>query len=222
MKKIYTLIAVLFLFAVTQVNAQTRFGVNAGLNYSTWKGDAVGSLNDLFEFSNGMINTQPKAGLFAGGFAEMPLGAGISIQPGVYYSQKGYSMRGEIGGDKIDFLNAGARADLTSHYIDIPVVFKAEVAKGLQVFAGPQLSYLVKSNLKMDAGLLGISLFKTNIDVTDNFNKADWGITGGVGYSFDNGFSINAAYDHGLSRVDKNSTFESFNRNFKVGVGFRF
>jgi hypothetical protein len=222
MKKFYAVAAILLVAAFTKINAQVKYGINAGITSSSLKGEAMGGLNDLMDLTNGMITTQPRTGLYAGGFVEMPLGAGFSIQPGVYYAQKGYAMRGEIGGDKIDFLGAGARANLVSHYIDVPVVFKAEVAKGLQIFAGPQLSYLVNSNLKMDAGLLGISLFKTNIDVTENFNRADWGVTGGLGYTFDNGFSINAAYDHGLSRVDKNRNVESFNRVFKVGIGFRF
>lgn len=221
MKKIYALTVILVVLAA-HVNGQVRYGINAGINHSMLKGDAMSSLGGLTEFSNGMITTRPRTGLYAGGFMEMPLGSRISIQPGVYYSQKGFNMRGEILGDKLEFLGAGARADLQSHYIDIPVVFKAEVAEGLQVFAGPQLSYLVKSNLKMDAGILGISLFKRNVDVTENFNKADWGLTGGVGYTFSNGFTINAAYDHGLSRVDKNRSLESFNRNFKVGIGYKF
>jgi hypothetical protein len=150
------------------------------------------------------------------------LGGAFSIQPGVYYAQKGFGIKGAVTGDKLDFLAAGATAELRSHYIDVPVLLKAEVTKGLQVYAGPQLSYLVKSDLKMDAGLLGISLFKTKIDVTDNFNQADFGLTGGASYTFDNGFSVNASYDHGLSRLDKNGHLESFNRGFKVGVGFRF
>lgn len=222
MKKIYTLITVLMLMVVANVDAQVRYGVNAGLQHSTLKGEAMGSLNDLVDFSGGMITTAPRNGIFAGGFVEMPLGGVFSLQPAVYYSQKGYALKGELNTDKMDFLGAGARADLQSHYIDIPLVLKAEVAKGLQVYAGPQLSYLVKSNLKMDAGLLGISLFKRTMDVTENFNRADWGITGGAAYTFDNGFSINAAYDHGLSRVDRNKNVESYNRGFKVGVGFRF
>jgi len=223
MKKIYTLTAFLTLvFASATVSAQVNYGVGAGVTHSTLKGEAMGTLGDLTEMTNGIVTTRPRTGFYAGGFAEMPLGGVISIQPGIYYSQKGYSLEGSVGGDKIDFLNAGARATLQSHYIDIPVAFKAEVAKGLQVFAGPQLSYLAKSNLKVDAGILGISLFKTNIDVTDQFRKADWGLTGGVGYTFDNGLSINAAYDHGLSRIDRNSFVESYNRSFKVGVGFRF
>lgn len=222
MKKIYTLSALIFFVAVTKMNAQVNVGIGAGLNHSSLKGEAMGSFNNLMELSNGMITTQPRTGLYAGGFVEMPLGGIFSLQPGVYYSQKGYSMKGELMGDKIEFLGAGARADLQSHYVDVPLVLKAELAKGLQLYAGPQLSYLVKSNLKMDAGLLGISLFKRNMDVTDNFNKADWAVTGGAAYTFNNGFFINAAYDHGLSRIDRNSNLESYNRNFKVGVGFKF
>ena len=222
MRKIYTLTAILLTIGVVQLNAQVKFGVGAGLNHSSWKGDAVGSLENLVELTNGMITTSSRNSFYAGGFMEMPLGEKISLQPGIYYSQKGYMLKGNLATDKFDFLGVTARATLQSHYIDIPLVIKAELAKGFQVYAGPQLSYLVKNNLRMDAGLLGISLVNTNMDVTDNFNKADIGLTGGASYTFDNGFFINAGYDHGLSRLDKNSTFKSYNRTAKVGVGFKF
>lgn len=222
MRKIYILTTVLLFFIAVGANAQVKYGVNAGLSHSAWKGDVVNSFNDLLQFSDGMITTRPANGIYAGGFAEIPLGGVFSIQPGLYYAQKGYGIKGAINADKLEFLAAAASAEVKSHYIDMPVLLKAEVAKGLQVFAGPQLSYLVKSNLKMDAGLLGVSLFKTKTDVTDAFNQADFGLTGGASYTFDNGFSVNASYDHGLSRLDKNSHLESFNRGFKVGVGFRF
>ncbi len=225
MRKIYTLAAIIIFAAVTKVNAQVNVGIGAGVTHSSLKGDAMSSFNNILDFADGFVTTRPRTGFYAGGFVEMPLGDIVSLQPGIYYSQKGQSIRASIPGDKmniIGMLGAGARADLVSHYIDIPVVFKAEVAKGLQVFAGPQLSYLAKSNLKADASILGVSLFKSNIDVSDNFNKADWALTGGVGYTFDNGLSINAAYDHGLSRIDKNSALESFNRSFKVGLGYKF
>jgi hypothetical protein len=222
MRKIYTLAAILFFIGVAKVNAQLNYGINAGLNRSTWKGDAVGSLQNLVELSNGIITTSPRNGFYAGGFLEMPLGGKISLQPGVYYSQKGYALKGNLVTDKFDFLGVTARAQLQSHYIDIPLVLKAEVAPGLQVYAGPQLSYLVKNDLRMDAGLLGFSIVNTNMDVTEQFNRADIAVTGGASYTFDNGFLINAGYDHGLSRLDKNSNFKSYNRTFKVGVGFRF
>lgn len=222
MRKIYLLAAILFAIGVSNINAQIKFGIGAGVNHSSWKGDAVGSLENLVDLTNGIITSHPRTAFYAGGFAEMPLGEKISLQPGVYYSQKGYSLKGNLVTDKFDFLGVNARADLQSHYIDIPVVIKAELAKGFEVYAGPQLSYLVKNNLHMDAGLLGVSLVKSNIDVTDQFNKADVALTGGASYTFDNGFFINAGYDHGLSRLDKNSNFKSFNRTIKAGIGFRF
>lgn len=222
MRKIYILTTLMIFIAATHTNAQLRYGINAGLNRSTIKGQAAGSLQGVVDLTNGMINTQAKNGLYVGGFIEMPLGDAISIQPGVYYSQKGYALKGNLTPDKFDFLGVNAKAELQSHYIDIPVLFKAEVAKGLQVYAGPQVSYLVKSNLRMDAGLFGISLLNTKMDVTNNFNKADFGVVGGASYTFDNGFSINAGYDHGLSRLDRNSNLKSYNRTFKVGVGFTF
>ena len=210
------------MIGVAKVNAQLRYGINAGLNHSTWKGDAVGSIEKLVELSNGYISQQARNGFYAGGFLEMPLGGKISLQPGVYYSQKGYVLKGSLTGDKFDFLGVNAKAELQSHYIDIPLVLKADIAKGLQLYAGPQLSYLVKNNLRMDAGLLGFSLMKTNMDVSEHFNRADLAIAGGASYTFENGFSVNAGYDHGLSRLDKNSNFKSYNRTIKVGVGFRF
>lgn len=220
MKKIFTLIVLLV--AGIAGFSQVKTGFSAGLSNARWKGDAMMNLNDLMEFSNGMVTTRPVNGIYAGGFVEMPLGGVFSIQPGVYYTQKGYELRGELTGKNLGFLGAGAGATVRSHYIDVPVVIKAEVAKGLQLYAGPQLSYLVKNNLKVDAGVLGISLFKRNIDITEQFNKADFGITGGASYTFDNGFSVNAGYDHGLTPLDKNNMTETYNRAFKVGIGFRF
>lgn len=220
MKKIFTLI---ILASISMAGfSQVKKGVVVGLSNSRWGGDAMLNLNKLIDFSNGMVTTQPVNGLYAGGVVEIPVGGIFSVQPGVYYSQKGYRIKGEVTGKKIDFLGAGARATVQSHYIDIPVVVKAEVAKGLQLFAGPQFSYLAKSNLKLDAGLLGISIFKTNIDITDQFNKVDLGLTGGVAYTLDNGISINAAYDHGLSAIDKNSITKTYNRGFKIGIGYTF
>jgi hypothetical protein len=96
------------------------------------------------------------------------------------------------------------------------------VVNGLQLFAGPQLSYLVKNNIQVKAGALGLSLYNKNFDVTSNFKKWDAGLSGGVGYEFANGFNIQASYDHGLSRPDANSRLKSYNSAVKLGVGFRF
>lgn len=221
MKKVFTLIAAFSILSFAGFS-QTTFGVKAGVNNSSWKGDATQSLNDLLSVTNGYLKTNSRTGFYAGGFADIPLSGSFSIEPGVYYSQKGYQIKGDLKMDKLDMIGANATATLQSHYIDMPVLLKAEVAKGLRIYAGPQVSYLVKDNLNLRAGALGFDLLNTNMDVTDQFRKVDMSLVGGVGYTFENGLSIEAGYDHGLSRVDKNSNFKSFNRTFKVGLGFRF
>lgn len=221
MKKIFTL-TIASCFLMISSFAQTHFGVKAGVNNSTWKGNATSSLNNLLSVTNGILSTNTRTGFYAGGFAEIPLGGSFSVEPGLYYSQKGYQVKGNLSINKLDILSAGATATLQSHYIDMPVLFKAEVAHGLKLYAGPQLSYLVKDNLNLRAGALGFDVVNTNMDVTNQFKTVDVSLVGGIGYKFDNGLSIEAGYDHGLSRVDKNSNFKSYNRTFKIGLGFTF
>ena len=131
-------------------------------------------------------------------------------------------MQGDLKIDALKFLGVNASAKVEAHYIDIPLVLKAELAKGLSIYAGPQVSYLVKNNLHLNAGVLGISLYNDRLDITDNFNRVDMGLAGGIGYKFDNGFNIKAGYDYGLSKLDKNDNFKAYNRVAKISVGFSF
>jgi Outer membrane protein beta-barrel domain len=202
--------------------AQITKGIHAGVAVTNWRGDASGTLNDVVKATNGVIKTAPKTSFYVGGFINIPVTDAVSIEPGINYTQKGYTLRGDLSIDKLNFLGANASAKVESQYIDIPVVLKVQAAKGLQLFAGPQLSYLVKSNLKVDAGILGISLLKRSVDLTNNFNRIDAGVTGGIGYKFSNGLSITGSYDRGLSRLDKNSNLKAYNEAFKVGLGFSF
>lgn len=203
--------------------AQTKpsFGVRAGLSSAGMRGDAVNSLKSTLDFTNGKISTNDHLGFFAGGYANIPVSNILSLEPGLYYSQKGYELKGTFSLKGLNFLGANAKANLNQQYIDIPVLLKANF-NGLQVFAGPQVSYLLQSDLKTTAGALGINLLNKHIDASSQFNRWDAGVTGGIGYQFTNGFNVMAAYDYGLSRVDANRTLNSYNRSFKVGVGFIF
>src|SRR5690606_36930608 len=209
-------------FSFMALNAQVYIGVKAGTSLSTWRGEATGSMNELIDATNGILNTKGKTGFYAGLSAGIPLGGMVSFEPGVMYSQKGYELSGDYNIDKLNFIGLNASAKVNSHYIDVPLVLKVEPSKGFQIFAGPQVSFLMKSDMKVDAGALGFSLFKRTLDITDQMNKIDVGLTGGLGYQFNNGFSISAAYDHGLNRLDKNESFKAYNQAVKIGVGFTF
>jgi hypothetical protein len=221
MKKLYFLIATALVSLSSISQSTPSAGIRAGVVSATLKGDAVNSLNSLIDYTNGSVTTTNRTGFFAGGYASIPLSDKISIEPGAYYAQKGYNLNGDLSLKGVDFLGANARAQLTTHYIDVPLVVKANL-NGFQIFAGPQVSYLAKANLKTTAGVLGFNVFNRTMDASDQMNQWDFALTGGIGYAFSNGLNLTAGYDHGLAKSDANKNLDSYNRAFKVGIGFTF
>jgi Outer membrane protein beta-barrel domain len=126
-----------------------------------------------------------------------------------------YSIKG------ISFLNASASAVLNISYIDLPVLLKANF-NGLQIFAGPQVSYLMGARLNTKASVAGINVFNNSMDASSQLNKWDAGVTGGIGYQFANGLRINAAYERGLSKLDQGKNTSAYNQGFKIGAAFSF
>ncbi len=221
MKKQILLLASIIVSTIAIAQVNPSFGIRAGATSSRMQGDAMKSFENLLEFTNGMISTESRTGFFAGANANIPLSDVMSLEPGLYYSQKGYQLKGALNLKGVEFLVANAKVQLNTDYVDLPVVLKAKLG-GFQIFAGPQVSYLTKADLRTTAGALGFNVVNSKMDVSEQFNRWDAGVTGGVGYKFINGFSVTAAYDHGLTKADANRNLESYNRSFKVGVGLNF
>jgi hypothetical protein len=221
MKKQILLAASVLASTLLFAQEKPTVGIRAGASSATLRGDAVQNLGSVLDFTGGAVTTSSRNGIFAGGYVNIPLSKEISIEPGVFYAQKGYQLNGALNVKGAEFLGANARAQLTSHYVDLPVVVKANF-NGFQVFAGPQVSYLAKADLHTRAGVLGFNVVNNRSDVSSEFNRWDAGLTGGVGYQFSNGLTITAAYDHGLSRINSGRNVEAYNRAVKVGLGFRF
>ena len=208
-----------FILFASAASAQSNisFGVKAGLSSTNMRGDAVDNLSSVLDFTNGMISTRSRTGFYGGVFVDVPLGNDLSIEPGIYYTQKGYELNGNLDIKGLGFLGANASSQLQADYIDVPLLLKLK-AGNLYVTLGPQFSFLTSANLKSSAGLLGINLLNNKMDVSNNFNKVDMGVTGGIGFSLSKNFSINAAYDYGLQRVDANNKVNAYNQGFKIGL----
>lgn len=185
------------------------------------RGQAVNNLQQLLNFTNNIITTKPVTGFYGGGYTNIPVGSNLSLEPGLYYSTKGYEISGSYSVKDISILTASATARLRTTYIDLPVLLKANF-NGLQVFAGPQLSYLANANLNTKAGIAGFNLLNSSMDVTNQFNRWDAAVTGGVGYQFTNGLRFTATYERGLSKVDAGKHTQSYNEGFKMGAAFSF
>ena len=220
-KKISTTILSLMLM-MNFLHAQVSYGLRSGVNFSKWEGDDLQVIEDLLDKTDGYLVTKGTKGFHVGGYVHIPISEVFSFEPGLQYSKKGYSIKGDFQIPVLKYLGINARAQVQSHYIDIPLVLKANVVKGLQVYAGPQVSYLVRSSLNAKLGILGISIFNKGFGITQRFNKIDIGLTGGIGYEFDNGLNIQAGYDYGLSKLDKNDNYAAYNRVVKISMGFTF
>src|SRR3954466_2367378 len=120
MKKQFLLVVAATILSTIAMAQQPTFGVRAGVLSSGMRGDAVNNLKNLMDFTNGMITTSNRTGFFVGGYTTVPLTDVFSVEPAIYYSQKGYELNGALGLKGVEFLGANAKARLESNYIDIP------------------------------------------------------------------------------------------------------
>src|SRR5215217_6541488 len=121
MKKQILLIAFVAISTITIAQVKPTFGIRAGLSSATMQGDAINSLKNILDFSNGMITTGYRTGFFAGTYSTIPISNTISFEPAVYYSEKGYGVKGSLNLKGTDFLSVSAKSQLKSQYVDIPV-----------------------------------------------------------------------------------------------------
>src|SRR5690606_572325 len=199
MKKVILAIASVMVFAIS-ANAQVRtpasdhvasFGIRGGVNFFNWGGDDA-SNND---YTN-------RAGFHAGIYGNMFVTDRFAIEPGAYYSVKGTEA------DNI----VNSRAIL--NYIDVPILLRFYATDGLNIFAGPQGSILLKSTLEGDA------FGQTFTFDTDDINDLDAGLVFGIGYNLPIGLNIQGSYDLGLTPVFKDGDADVYNRGFKISLGF--
>ena len=221
MKKQFLLLLSVLISTLSFSQSNISFGGRVGLSSAGIRGDAVNNLNNLLDYADGMVTTGNVTGFFAGTYATIPLTDVISMEPALYYSQKGYELKGQLNLKGMEFLGANAKAQLQSQYIDMPVMLKANIG-GLQLFAGPQFSYLAHADLRTTAGILGINLLNSKINATRQFNRWDAAVTGGIGYQFSNGINLMASYDYGLSKMDANKNINAYTNAVKIGLGINF
>lgn len=203
-------------------SAQASFGVQAGGNVSTLKGDAIQLLNNVFDITKGIVDQKSKFGFSGRAYASLPISQSFGIETGLSYQQKGYKISGDFNSAFLKLINAKADLINTSHYIGLDALAKVTVAEGLSIKAGPQISYLAKNNLNLRSSILGFNLLNQNIDLTNNTKAWDMGLTGGISYKLSNGITLNGYYSYGLSPIDKNANIKAYNRSGGISLGFEF
>jgi hypothetical protein len=201
-KKLIFASLVLSFMSFTSAQAQEKtpsYGFKGGLNFSNFYTDNVDDSNILTGFNAGL-------------YAKFPITNSIAIQPEINYTTKG----SEQIYDNAVFQGT---SKFNINYIEVPVLLVANLTDNFNVHVGPYAAYMVSGKTSTDTNF-GSSTSELD---TDDFNKFDAGISGGVGVDLDV-VNFGVRYNYGLTKIGKDNNFTSSdakNSVFNVYVGLR-
>lgn len=227
------LILLLLLLALTTaynlVNAQTKVGIKAGVNFS----------NVMLENENGNKGeTQTMPGIQLGLTLDIPIAANFFIQPGIMYSKKGFKQK--TGG----YSGLADNFRVKVSYIEMPInfLYKPDLGDGnLLLGAGPYIGYGLGGTWKSDNTILIGDIMTDNkgrVDFKNDFMDGEFGNYlygkpldyGGnilVGYEFLNKLSVQFNAQLGLanlqpkfSEVKRDGSLR--NTAFGILLGYKF
>lgn len=206
MKKLFVAVAALLSFGISfaqeepKSGSDIKYGAKGGLNIANLVGDDAGDANVFIGFS-------------AGFFIEIPVTDKLVFQPEILYSAQGSKSEGIIDGYNVD-------ATLKFNYINVPLMFKYQVANKFSLEAGPYIGFLTSAKLKFDVEGLG----SDTVDMKDDVKSTDFGIGVGMNYEFSDVIFANARYQGGLTEIGDSEAGGNSVKNsvFQIGLGFRF
>jgi hypothetical protein len=187
------------------LNAQTTFGVRAGVNFNN-----VNGRNEDDEKIMGKLRTA----FHAGANVEFAVAEDFYLQPGVLFSMKG----AKTNGSEFPF-------DLNISYIEIPVnfIYKPDLGTGRMLLGfGPYLAIGLDANYKIGGTTVDFEFG----DELGELKRIDAGANLLVGYELANNFSFQLNAQLGLVNIgnrppgDNNSKFN--HTGFGLSFGYRF
>lgn len=184
MKKLFLLTAIAIVGFT--VNAQDiSLGAKAGVNLAAITGEDTDDLDGRTSFHVGAV-------------VEISVSEKFSVQPELLFSGQGATLSED-----------GMDIDFKLDYINVPVIAKVYVGEGFSLEAGPQLGFLINSEI--EGGDLAI-------DIKDYVKGIDLGVNFGLGYKLDNGLNFGARYNLGLTDGNDDEEFWESSEAFKNGV----
>lgn len=162
--------------------------------------------------------TDSRIGLNAGVSGEIALTPEFAVEPGVFYSMQGISAS-----------ESGVDVTWKNDYINVPVLAKYYLYEGLNLFAGPQVGFLINS--EMDVKDSDVS---ASVDTKEMLKAIDFALVLGIGYQTTMGLNFSANYNLGLMNVFENGSTniagedidlegeETKHNVIQVSVGWRF
>jgi len=171
----------------------------------------------------------PSGDIHAGGAvgveAEYRATSLLGVSVGFLYSLQGkgfenYSVDATVSGSGNKIELKDSKFDLG--YIIIPILANFHIGNsGFAIKAGLQPSFLTNAKAKYTSVDNGTET-KTDIDVKDALKSFDLSIPIGASYEFCGGWTIDARYNWGVTKINKNGDKSMKNSVFMVTVGYNF
>ena len=180
-------------FIVTSSQAQVgfRLGLKGGVNLSNIDRD---------------ISTDNRTGYHVGAFATLKI-TKFAIQPEVLFSSQGA-------------INNVFNQELEStfNYVNVPVLLKFYIVKGLHIYAGPQIGFLTGGTQEVT----DLNGNITEADPEDFISNNDFSLAFGAGWDLPFKLTVEARYNLGLSDInDIAGASEVNSRVFQISLGYR-
>lgn len=196
MRKIYVTLALLIIGTLSF--AGPGLGIKGGANFATQN---TSSLLPSVEISTSNIT-----GFVGGAYLNYFFGDKSAIQIELLYSRKGSASEILLGGSSVQ------SNDNKLTYFDIPVLFRWQIIKFLNIHAGPQFSILTKAVTEDGT---------TSEDIKDELKNSDFGLIIGAEANLPLRLNLTARYIYGLSNVSEIEDLEIKNSTFQLTLGIR-
>ena len=196
MKKIYLTLALLSICTLSF--AGPGLGIKGGANFATQNAN---SLLPAVEISTSNIT-----GFVGGAYLNYFFGDKSAIQLELLYSRKG---------SVSDVLLAGSPVQSSDNkltYFDIPVLFRWQIIKFVNIHAGPQFSILTKAVTEDGT---------TTEDIKEELKNSDFGLIIGAEANLPLRLNLTARYIFGLTNVSEIEEIEIKNSTFQLTLGIR-
>ena len=219
MKKLILTIAIGITVAQTQ--AQISIAPEVGVNLS----NASVTTNVL---GSNSLDTKMKLGIKAGAVVDIPIVGGLFVQPGAFFSMKGYKSSSTF---TVLNITTESKGTFSLNYVEIPLNlgYRYTIGDAGSVFvtAGPYLGYAFSGKSKVKNTVNGNTVTDTETDVefgseTNEMKPLDFGLNFSAGYQLSMGLYVRAQYGLGLSDLSNTSLASHKNRVLAFSVGYAF
>lgn len=224
MKKKLLMAAVVMMTALS-INAQGRFepGTFTLQPRVGLTGSYITNIPSIRMLGIGRIEHDATGGFFAGVDAAYQVNDWFEVAAGVNWAQAGSGWKDTDF--NVDGVSIKVRdLKIKTSYINVPVTANIYIIEGFALKTGVQFGYLMSANLKGDFITDGVT--KTlDESCKDDFNKFDLSIPVGLSYELDNHIVLDARYNIGLTKVNKDTDpdyKDGRSNSFVLTVGYKF